>query len=595
MYDRIAPILDKILIPGTKENIVSLNRLLYRKAKELRGTDSELSDNLLVLAKVFGMSLVSPPDPAQVSTHGLEEDALIILPESPEHLADRELELLEELVTTSTLPQVIARIADVLWIRRRGYKFASMAIEHYLDYAKQRESFEDWQDCGESLGRALQLAKQIGQGNPELSEQVVVYMDDILDRGSQLDANALSCYLLYLLVGYGSKDNDKYLKLSGQHARQAQQSGDWHKAEQFWKVHYQWARSLKNRIAAQTSLKNIVDVYVAQAKGLADSDGSFIAAVNWIKKAIVTNDTWLQDKDLRKQLNSLLREYQKRSMSELKKVSGSVEVPKEYHDWYSQILSEVQGKTLQEYLFVLAFQMAQIPDFTRLRQEACQLIEDHPFAAMVTSDLVDSQGRIFAQQPSSFMADPETKTVAERQMTLQLVRMQHAIDVQAIESFRCHLTKQHTVEEQHVLEYCRDNPFIEPGQELLYAKGLQAGLKGDFMVAAHLLIPLFENSLRYVLNQQGHATTKVNTHEIQQEAQLSELLDLLASHKVFAEDLILNLQAVLLERSYGNLRNRLAHGLLYTIDFEQPEFRYLWWFSLHLVLFGYCIKVDTTS
>jgi hypothetical protein len=48
-----------------------------------------------------------------------------------------------------------------------------------------------------------------------------------------------------------------------------------------------------------------------------------------------------------------------------------------------------------------------------------------------------------------------------------------------------------------------DNPFIPEGRRVIYSRGLQAGLGGDFLVATHLLIPQLENSLRYTLLQVG--------------------------------------------------------------------------------------------
>jgi hypothetical protein len=55
-----------------------------------------------------------------------------------------------------------------------------------------------------------------------------------------------------------------------------------------------------------------------------------------------------------------------------------------------------------------------------------------------------------------------------------------------------------------------DNPFIPPGRERIFAEGLHAGLMGNLLVAVHLLVPQFENSIREILTRAGAITSKLN-------------------------------------------------------------------------------------
>ena len=48
-----------------------------------------------------------------------------------------------------------------------------------------------------------------------------------------------------------------------------------------------------------------------------------------------------------------------------------------------------------------------------------------------------------------------------------------------------------------------NNPFIPPDHEGIFLRGLHAGFHGDFIVASHLLPLQIENSLRYVLEENG--------------------------------------------------------------------------------------------
>jgi len=57
--------------------------------------------------------------------------------------------------------------------------------------------------------------------------------------------------------------------------------------------------------------------------------------------------------------------------------------------------------------------------------------------------------------------------------------------------------------------------------------------------------------------------------------------------KTFGKDIVLDLQALLIERKYGNLRNEILHGFMPSDHFFQPAVIYLWWLVLRLCLMPY--------
>ena len=132
-----------------------------------------------------------------------------------------------------------------------------------------------------------------------------------------------------------------------------------------------------------------------------------------------------------------------------------------------------------------------------------------------------------------------------------------------------------------------NNPFVPPGRENLFIKGLYAGLIGDFITSTHILIPQIENSVRYLLSNRGAITSGIDTKNngIQKEDNLNATLfpskyPQIAS--IFDEDTLFDLQGLLIEKSGSNLRNRMAHGLINDNEFSSPIFSYLWWVTLRL-------------
>ena len=65
---------------------------------------------------------------------------------------------------------------------------------------------------------------------------------------------------------------------------------------------------------------------------------------------------------------------------------------------------------------------------------------------------------------------------------------------------------------------------------------------------------------------------------------LGSILDHGVCEKVLGRNDVYELRGLLTDRTYGNLRNRVAHGLMSTGEFFQAAPVYLWWLCLRYVL-----------
>jgi hypothetical protein len=144
------------------------------------------------------------------------------------------------------------------------------------------------------------------------------------------------------------------------------------------------------------------------------------------------------------------------------------------------------------------------------------------------------------------------------------------------------ICSEHTVTLEDLSFVFHENSFIPKGREPLYTQGLIAGLKGNPVIAAHLLIPQVENSLRHILKQNGSITSKRET--IQDDFLLHEVLSSTDLMSILKEDIIFTLKGLLVERMGSNLRNEICHGLLDYQCFFTSELPYFWWLTLHLCL-----------
>ena len=102
-----------------------------------------------------------------------------------------------------------------------------------------------------------------------------------------------------------------------------------------------------------------------------------------------------------------------------------------------------------------------------------------------------------------------------------------------------------------------------------------------------LLVPQIENSLRYVLQQNDVEVTTLNTQGVQERIRIGTILEHDVIIKIFGKDVVLDLQALLIERKYSNLRNEISHGFMSESSFFQPAVIYLWWLVIRLCLTPY--------
>ena len=202
----------------------------------------------------------------------------------------------------------------------------------------------------------------------------------------------------------------------------------------------------------------------------------------------------------------------------------------------------------------------------------------------------NDQGKVVARQNSN-----EGKKAIDFGMYIKAVGYQKISAHAFIEQARKQIILEHIIQkseenkikETDLLPLVLNNPFVPPGREKLFIKGLYAGLIGDFITSTHILIPQIENSVRYLLSNRGAITSGIDNKNngIQKEDNLNTTLfpsKYPQITSIFDEDTLFDLQGLLIEKSGSNLRNDMAHGLINDNDFFSPIFSYLWWVALRL-------------
>jgi hypothetical protein len=133
----------------------------------------------------------------------------------------------------------------------------------------------------------------------------------------------------------------------------------------------------------------------------------------------------------------------------------------------------------------------------------------------------------------------------------------HVVVGGCIEPARQTIMRNYALNERHFSAIVSSSPFIPPEQAMTFALGFARFMQGDFISAAHLLIPQVENSVRHVLRFSNLDTSKIMPDMLQEDRPLSALLDQLRNEmeQIFSPEVALEIELLLDHRPGPALRH----------------------------------------
>ena len=500
----------------------------------------------------------------------------------PADIPNESLDALSEWLPEVADAELSARIADVLWLRHRKPNLLKTSVQSYIKSALNLESPASWGQCVEKFERALHLSVCLRKQEPNVLNSVAQCIEKIIKKYGDDNPPSLSIKLMGLLCEFRCGDAKQYYDLSRKVAEQAHSQKLWQRAEKAWGVAQKWALLLKENNKRDIAVTGRAETLVGYAASL-DQD---IASAKFMQKAIevyrkVGRQVAGFEKRM-KELYGLLRKYQKKSLDQMQRIKGPEIDITEIVEKSQAIVS---GKSFEEAISVFATQIIHPLNYKDIKKQSEQDAQKFVFSSMFERIYLDDDGLKIAKAPPmlGFKEGEDEKAIWAAM--LLAVQMHHGFYVQSVlEPMRQTILSEHEVKVENLWSLVQNNPFIPPGHEYIYAKGLNAGLMGNFIEASHLLVPQVENSLRYILEQRGIEATTLHPQGFQERMRLGPLLKHENIINTFDLDTVLDLWALLMEPRYSNLRNEVAHGLMSTDECFRPSVIYFWWLVLRLCL-----------
>jgi len=569
--------LDELIKKCDKKDCDSYFLPFFTKADEAKAAGEAKTEEIFALLGYATSMMLKPNSPTEPFT------PLSVLYNSRSAIIDDfsedHLKFFGEIVLDISDPELRARIADILWVKKRDFRAAELAITAYLDSATILEDPVQWPACAKRIERAVRLAASLGRNTGHL-DKAISHIETVLGKYNGEDPKFLSEHLMGILLEFHRGDTTKYSALSEKLAKRAESDGDWRRARIYWGTKARWHVLAKDADNERTARIQAAETYVKDAEAAINrGTPSYAVAADHLLRAIESYRRISGVSERVKELHHTMLEYQKISINELKPISTEIDLTEAVNN----AIARVKGKTLYDALFEFVL-MGESPEVGNLRKQVQALAKEYPIRHLLPQVVINEKGKVGGSSSNNiFSDDPKEAEAAMRANMFKQADIHHTIHTQGIvEPARRQINLEHNVRVSDFIPIVSNNPLIPEGREQIYAQGLHAGMEGDFLVAAHLLIPQFENSVCHVLAQRGAITSGINPNGIQNERSLNTTLYLPEMHDVFGEDITFDLQGLLTERFGTNLRNQMAHGLMSHDAFYSVQVVYLWWLILRL-------------
>jgi len=546
-----------------------------RDAASERGDGIAANAYQLLLA-VSGMALSDEPRaPFGRYMAGHLEDGTPWHTPLPADLRDGHVHALTHMLEATTTPILRARIADILWHRvpRRNPQHAREAIRNYLDVADATFTPEHWVDSDQHFSRAVRLARQLGVESPEFRDVMATawrFLERLRDNDPLYYTERI---VSRLLDAFSAEQSVTLFDRMISIAEGAQASADFERARTYYDVAIRLAQRLQREDVRALRITR-AETFVTQA----------LAAPNETHRALflrIARQELLNSGAARERLTEvarLLDEAQTLSVSEMTAIGTSFSA--------GAVPDHVRALLTDREPIEALWLLAGLPLLLKqddARQSAERSVARHTFAYGFRRRHVSRDGREQGRTPGAIgSGESEGEAVVRGAMREHAARSRIYATVAGIEPARHELLLSHDYTLTEIYDALRSRPLIPQGHLLLWAKGIYAGLVGEFDVAVHVLAPQLENALREILRRRGEIvyTTRDGVQSLMS---IENVLNHPLMVQICGDDHIFALETVLSERLGANVRNDVAHGIVNDISSNSPDTVYLWWLALRLL------------
>lgn len=503
----------------------------------------------------------------------------------PSDFVEQQFKILVQVVAKFDHPLLRARIADICWyMNRKLHEVAMLAAESYLlavqDFFSKKllhqyeSDFKVPSKITELIERTFLIYASIGKRNdiPQIAKDTLLLAHETAKENSNLVAfNDLS------LLSQNYKLGDWNL-IASEAESLASQNSNTQYAEAVKKI-WGLAAYAYTKLGDKESAKRCKVSAVDQTLRMRESVSQSSAKAYWTKLAIGEYRSIKGMTEEVQQLKAELLTLEEESLDDLAEFS----MPLDLSDIRSLTREEFEELEVHEMLFKLAL-IDSVPQKIALHKTCLSRRNRYFFSSMAGRAFTDSQGKVIANSPSAPQGSLPSEVWFDHESLTDISMHCHVASEGKIRA-ACHAMVRHQqIDERHLMPIVTKSAFVPYGHEHVFALGFARMIQGDMASAAHLLIPQLENSLRFILTNDGANTAKLNPDLTQEDQSLSQLYtnQREALETRLGADITYMLHLLFNLKGGPMLRHEMAHGKLSANDCFHPTCVYACWLIYHI-------------
>ena len=469
----------------------------------------------------------------------------------PDDFSEEQLSFMAEVVCEALETHMRARIADVLWLRKRNLQFARLACSSYLETV-DLENLTYYMEA--PLYRAMQIAHQLN--DRELLVNTIHKAHQFAERQYANGEIADWSRTVYQIAKHSESERESIADQIWQLTEKYEEDGGWAFPTELWLKCADLYKGERSQEALQKAIKSLEKHAEYEAKYQ-----HFPGAQGKIWQALQLQEKMQGKKEQREHLLSLDFKYGKRTHENIPMTNHRIEFDPQItniiNDFALNEMERIKGSTLDVALEKLA---------------------KNSHSIKIRDDLFSKRAAV--NERAFYFICPIWPAV------LQINKEHNEKLVNADEL-------------ENIFVKC---DFIPKESLRTFTYAMLAGLNSDLVAVAHVLPPQIENALRDILRSKDIVTYYTSGKRGGEEKPLSWILEQSEIRETLDGNLLSDLENLLVEKHTGlNLRNKVAHGewtdeALFlennSYNPRQSQIMYLWWLALHLC---FTIKKDDSG
>lgn len=576
-------------LPTDSSSYFELYKKAAAEAKERGNVDDEAIYSFLSILSSFWPDFTDRQHPFRPMMQMEGRRTLI-----PEDLHPEDIDVAATVYSKTSTPWLRARLGDVLWVLRRDHAAAREAALSYAVAGEQiADAQEGWTEAVTLFLRALQLAVLLGRLREPFTS-VAAKLEKLAERLASQETTFRTGRLIDLLFQFGIGDPSHWGQVAEGIARRFEtQHAEPRFPRAYWERSARWYSRANEEESAKTSARSAAETYVREAEEALAKPKVFLgSAVHALRNAIQALRQAGAEQSRIDELKARLLQAQQNAMADMQTFSQEVDL----RPVADSAKENVTGKTFWSALIRFAFGYP-LSSPSEVRQQVLDTAKEAPLSSLMGTALLDADGRVKHQIPGLPIAGgPEFEGILQQHTFRHASNFLWPFRAQGyIEPARFVIWNEHHPNLSDLEPLVVHNPFIPPGHEPFFLRGIHAGFVGDFLMASLFLVPQIEESLRYVLKQHNVDVSNLMEDDTQPVKLLGRLLSLEQTKKIFGEHLQFELRGLLIEKAGFEFRNQVAHGFAQASDCYSDAAINTWWLVLQILLRPLLTETDLES